>query len=151
MYMCKLCLVQFSTKSNLNRHLKTKHDKLLSVLNVTAVAGTLHGSTHWAYRSRIARKQSLLKCQDQFGSAINYNDTIESTQAETISHLSLFKDILKSNIHTNILSLKANCWHVQFPNDKSICDNKWCSMLWLTKLNITSHHTTKAELWAVWH
>ena len=103
-------------------------------------------STHWAYTSRIAWKQSLLQCQDQFGGAIDYNDTIASTQAETISHPSPFKGILKSNIHTNILSLKENCWHVQFPNDKSICDNKWCSMLWLKKLNITSHHTTRAEL-----
>ena len=93
----------------------------------------------------------------QFGCAINHNDIIESAQALTIAHL---HPKVKLGRHKNLLSLKGNCWNVQFSTDKSVCDNKWCSMLWLTKIkNIATYHTTRAQLlscitfnyWTTWY
>ena len=66
-----------------------------TVLHAIAMTGTLHQQKcSKVITSAVSRSDGA---SQQFGSAINHNDTIESTWALTIAHLSPLKDILKSN------------------------------------------------------
>ena len=144
MYMCKVCLVEFSTKSNLNRHHKTKHDKNFIGFKCDSCGKNFTRRHHLnlhkqkcskAINSAVSRPDGA---SQQFGGAINHKDTNESTQVETFAHASPLKDILKSNweaIKTYFRCRKiVDIFNFRLINQSVTINDALCN-LWLTKLS----------------
>ena len=144
MYMCKVCLVEFSTKSNLNRHLKTKHDKNFIGFKCDSCGKNFTRRHHLnlhkqkcskAINSAVSRPDGA---SQQFGGAINHKDTNESTQVETFAHAFPLKDILKSNweaIKTYFRCRKiVDIFNFRLINQTVTINDALCN-LWLTKLS----------------